>query len=126
MLLVFFRFILLTAPVAALILWLRWRSKQDGDPETLADDMRILRRRLIILLVLAAFAAMGIYLTDNRKAPAGQVYIPPHMEDGVLVPGRFVTQEEAEAFEKQQGMVDLARDREGEDGENDDPDDQTP
>ena len=107
MLLIVFRLILLSTPVAALILWLRWRSKQGGDPAVLEADMLLLRRRLLILLVLTAFAAIGIYLTtEDRRAPAGQAYIPPHMENGVLVPGRFVSPEEAEAFERQKNSED--------------------
>lgn len=87
---VLIRLILLLAPVMALIYWLRWRSARRDNPDALAADVRSLIRRLAVLAGLVILSVITLRLTDDgRKAPAGQTYIPPRMENGELVPGRF-------------------------------------
>jgi hypothetical protein len=31
-----------------------------------------------------------VYIALNTGHPAGMIYIPPHMEDGKLIPGQFI------------------------------------
>jgi hypothetical protein len=38
-----------------------------------------------VILMIAGFVVLG--QLDNQ--PAGSTYVPPHMEDGQLVPGHF-------------------------------------
>lgn len=84
------RLALVLAPVLALIFWLRWRSARKVDPEALAADVKVLTRRLLVLAVITLIAVLSLRLTDDgRKAPAGATYVPPRMENGELVPGRF-------------------------------------
>jgi hypothetical protein len=44
-----------------------------------------------LVLVAASFVFWGLFENRNQRG----VYIPPHLEDGRLVPGRVVPQEEA-------------------------------
>jgi len=48
-------------------------------------------RVLIWLTVIAVILLAGssLYLAQHSGAPAGSDYVPPHMEDGKLVPGRM-------------------------------------
>jgi hypothetical protein len=39
-----------------------------------------------VLLMVAGFVVLA--LTDEQH-PAGSKYVPPHMKDGVLIPGHF-------------------------------------
>jgi hypothetical protein len=48
--------------------------------------------RVLIWLTLAAMAllvASSVYLALRTGAPAGSDYVPPHMENGKLVPGQI-------------------------------------
>lgn len=51
--------------------------------------------RVFGLAMAGAVLAVGFLLLfgEQRSAPPGSRYIPPHMEDGVYVPGRFVPRE---------------------------------
>ncbi|MBF0368238.1 MAG: hypothetical protein HQL52_02175 [Magnetococcales bacterium] len=46
--------------------------------------------RLLLILVMVLFGLMGLehVLRTNKQAPP-ETYIPPHMEEGKLVPGQF-------------------------------------
>lgn len=44
-----------------------------------------------LVLVAASFVFWGLFENRNQRG----VYIPPHLEDGRLVPGRVVSEEEA-------------------------------
>ena len=48
--------------------------------------------RILIWLTALAFVLMigGLYqLTQENAHPAGSSYVPPHMENGKLIPGQF-------------------------------------
>jgi hypothetical protein len=48
--------------------------------------------RVLISLTLTALVllfASSIYLAQRSGAPAGSDYVPPHMENGKLVPGQI-------------------------------------
>jgi len=38
-----------------------------------------------VLLMLAGFVYLGL----REDQPAGSTYVPPHVKDGVLIPGHF-------------------------------------
>ncbi|WCL53603.1 hypothetical protein [Gimibacter soli] len=106
MIAIFFRFILLSLPLAAVILWLRHRAKVDRTEEELEADIRRLRRMLGACVVGMLVAAIGLYVTDDRRSESHTRYFPPHMEGETLVPGRFEPVEEAEDGEKDNGERD--------------------
>jgi hypothetical protein len=48
--------------------------------------------RVLIWLIVAALALLvisSVFLAQRSGAPAGSEYIPPHMENGKLVPGQI-------------------------------------
>lgn len=48
--------------------------------------------RTLILLSAAALALLigsSVFLAQRSGAPAGSEYVPPHMENGKLVPGQI-------------------------------------
>lgn len=91
-----FRIVLLLLPIVALVLWLRWRSKNDLDEA--AQDLELKRFRIGLGLLAAAMllAGLGLRFTDDGSGSTDSVYIPPHVEDGKVVPGRFVPKDEVE------------------------------
>lgn len=101
MVLLILRILLLVTPLLALVLWLKHRAKSDRSPEELDQDVKSLNIRLGVLVIVMLGIVLALYVLDDRRAPAGQVYIPPHMENGVLVQGRFVDKEEAERLKRQ-------------------------
>ena len=90
MLLLIIRLILVLVPMMAIIYWLRWRLKKDRTDEELVEDIRDLRRWLIVAFVVTFTAGLTLYMTDDRKGEARMKYIPPVEKDGVIVPGHFV------------------------------------
>ncbi|WP_308911876.1 hypothetical protein [Pseudokordiimonas caeni] len=106
MIAIFFRFVLLALPLVAVVFWLRHRARADRTEEELEADIRRLRKMLGACVVGMLVAAIGLYLTDDRRSDAHTRYIPPHMEGDTLVPGRFEPMEEPEGDEKDNGERD--------------------
>ena len=69
-----------------------------SDPATLAaDEAREERRAWVFIasLVLIIGGVLTALLLTSRGGDRDQIYIPPRVEDGRVVPGRFVDPEEA-------------------------------
>lgn len=90
MVIIIMRLLLLALPVIALILWLRWRARRVAADGPMDGDVRALIRSLLILLAIGLAAAIGLYTLDDNQAPAGQIYVPPQVVDGELIPGHFI------------------------------------
>ncbi len=54
-------------------------------------------------LLSIALLVGGVLLRGGQPSNTDRVYIPPHSVDGRIVPGRFISQEEAE----ERGLLDL-------------------
>ena len=89
-----FRILLLSLPVIAVIAWLRWRMREDKTEEERLADFAKLRNTLGILVVVGLVAGIGLKLVDDRTGDPRTKYIPPHSENGQVVPGRFVPEDE--------------------------------
>lgn len=95
--LIFLRIMLLLLPVVALVLWLRWRAKQVSD-DTIDVKKELRRFRITLGVLIAAMLMVGISLRvfDDGAGNTDSVYVPPHVVDGEVVPGRFVPKDEAD------------------------------
>lgn len=86
---IIFRLILLLAPLVLVFMWLRWRKRYLSE-DVIKEETDRLTFWTAMLAGLMLLAGLGLYFTDDARAPAGQRYVPPHMKDGELVPGKFV------------------------------------
>jgi len=93
---IFLRIVLLLIPVLAVLAWLRWRMKEDKTEEERAADLAKLQKTLGVLVVVGLAAGLGLKLVDDRTGDPRTRYIPPHSEDGKVVPGRFVPEDGSE------------------------------
>ena len=84
------RGILLLTPLVILIMWLKWRSDSEKNADELQRDVGLLIKRVGILLVIVSGLAITLYFFDGNKGGIDGFYIPPHMENGELVPGQMV------------------------------------
>lgn len=100
---IFLRILLLSLPVIAVLAWLRWRMKEDKTEEARAADLAKLQKTLVALVVTGLVAGVGLKLVDDRMGDARTRYIPPHSENGQVVPGRFVPEEESEPAQQPLG-----------------------
>jgi len=88
------RILLVLLPIAALLLWLRWRSKRDLGEEIREMEARRLRIGMTVLTVALLLSGLAIRFLDDRSGNADQIYIPDRVENGVLIPGKFVPRDE--------------------------------
>lgn len=93
---VFLRIMLVLIPVLALVLWIRWRMKRDLDAETREAEFRNLRVGMVVLLLALVATGIGLRFFDNGGGAVDQVYVPARVEDGKLIPGHYISKEEAE------------------------------
>ena len=85
------RFVLVDAiffllPFAAYALWLLFTRRTMRN----AEDWQA---RTIAWLALAGavpMPAVGLFFIHFGSNPPGGIYVPPHLENGVIVPGHFV------------------------------------
>ena len=81
----FLELVLFLAPFAAYAIYLVLRARYPLEVEHWTGV------RVSILTVIGLAAAVFGLVALNLFAPRGQgVYVPAHVENGVLVPGRFV------------------------------------
>lgn len=90
------RILLVLLPIAALLLWLRWRSKRDLGEEVREVEAKRLRVGMTVLTVLLLLTGLSFRFLDNTSGNVDEVYVPARVENGVLIPGKFVPREEAE------------------------------
>lgn len=95
---IIFRLILLLAPLVLVFMWLRWRKRYLSE-DVIKEETDRLTFWTAMLAGLMLLAGLGLYFTDDARAPAGQRYVPPHMKDGELVPGKFVPEQSEAAPE---------------------------
>lgn len=86
------RILVVLAPVVIYLLWLRYRRRRqtaldDADDASLAAAQRELAWGIAFVAVLM-ISAFG-YLAFSSGEEPGSRYIPPHVEDGKVVPGHF-------------------------------------
>lgn len=93
MTIIILRAALLLMPLVAVIFWLRWRLKKDQTEEERRQDISRLQKTLGVLVLVALAAGMSLRLLDDSTGDARTRYIPPHSEDGKVVPGRFVSED---------------------------------
>jgi len=85
------RLLLFLLPLLAFGLWLwlrRGRAAMD-DAERARQDRRI---RIVLAAFIAAWLAMLAGVTATQHRPSDdEIYVPPRLEDGKIVPGHFET-----------------------------------
>ncbi|WND01965.1 hypothetical protein QGN29_10435 [Temperatibacter marinus] len=113
-----FRIILFLAPILVLILWIRWRMIKVQDGENLDQEFKKVRKYILGLLLLIVLAIVGLKLTENETANAGAQYIPPRLEDGKVIPGKF--KDPKEENQQDDGKGGSSKDGSNKDGSNKD------
>ncbi len=103
MTIIILRIALLLMPLVAVIFWLRWLLKKDQTEEERQQDISRLQKTLGVLVLVALVAGVSLRLLDDRTGDARTRYIPPHSEDGKVVPGRFVSDDDEEPEEGKEG-----------------------
>ncbi|MCJ9427527.1 hypothetical protein [Kordiimonas marina] len=86
----FLRLVLLLLPLVAMGMWLRWRIANRGDEAELQNEFKRLRKTLVVLIILMLLSVLGLWFGDDDLGKAGLKYVPPHSENGKVVPGEFV------------------------------------
>ena len=94
---IFFDGLLFLLPFALYTVYLRLRQ-QDEETSSKQHPWTALFISGLVL-VAASFVFWGLFENTNQRG----VYIPPHLEDGRLVPGRVVPEEEGEGAEEEVG-----------------------
>lgn len=88
------RILVVLLPVIALILWLRWRSKRDLGDEVRELEAKRLRVGMTILTVALLLTGLGFRFLDDTSGNVDEVYVPARVENGVLIPGKFVPKDQ--------------------------------
>jgi hypothetical protein len=73
------------APFAAYALYLAVRRKPVRAAESWTVPVLVWCGGLALILTAVSL----LYLTHFSRAPAGSTYVPPHVENGQVVPGHF-------------------------------------
>jgi len=76
----FAEFALFLVPLLTFVLWRRMAARATGLPSWAL---------VAIVVALASVGALLVALALIEGAPPGAVYVPPHMEDGRVVPGHW-------------------------------------
>ncbi len=118
MIAVILRLVLLLLPIVAVVVWLRWRMRTDRTEDELARDVGTLRKLLVLLIIVMIGAGLGLKLTDENTGDPRTKYIPPHSENGRVVPGKLVPADET--------PKDSTKDSQDTNPESDDPSEQDP
>ncbi|MFC3053429.1 hypothetical protein [Kordiimonas pumila] len=95
MILVIFRVLLLLLPLALMVMWLRYRALKTTDEGISDADVTKARRFLLLIIVAIIITGIGLKLSDD-SGNTDMVYVPARMENGELIPGKFVPAEEIE------------------------------
>ena len=95
-----FRILLILIPIVAVILWLRWRASETMDEEDREAELKRLKIGLGALVVALFAVGIGFRTMDDSSGEVDQVYVPARVEDGKVIPGKFVPRQEAEALKE--------------------------
>lgn len=92
------RILLILLPFILYFLWLRYTKKRaEAAKDAAAGEGVIAEAQTQLVqglgLLVAIMAASFIYMALSSGEDPGKEYIPPHMEDGKLVPGTFRPQD---------------------------------
>ena len=85
---IFFDLLLFLLPFALYAVYLRLRQHDEEGPATKHPWTALFASGLV--LVAASFVFWGLVEDANQRG----VYVPPHLEDGRLVPGRVIPNSE--------------------------------
>ncbi|MEM1021880.1 MAG: hypothetical protein AAGJ09_15460 [Pseudomonadota bacterium] len=96
------RLLLLVLPVAILLYWLSIRQKAAQSGEDMSRKERSIAIAGVIVSLVTLLAL--IFTVPFSGHSTDSIYIPPRTVDGQIVPGEFITREEAEA----RGLLDKA------------------
>jgi hypothetical protein len=93
------RIILVLLPIIALFLWLRWRAVKgtDAEEEFQSQEMKRIRIGAAIIVGVAILAGFGLRYFDDSTGDTDLEYVPPHVENGKVVPGHFVPKKQVPA-----------------------------
>lgn len=80
--------LLFLLPFAIYAVYLRFRPDSENEPALSHPWTGLIIAGLV--LVAASFVFWGVFENANQRG----VYVPPHLEDGRLVPGRVVPESE--------------------------------
>jgi hypothetical protein len=80
--------LLFLLPFAVYALYLRFRPESDNEPALTHPWTMLIIAGLV--LVAGSFVFWGVFENANQRG----VYVPPHLEDGRLVPGRVIPESE--------------------------------
>ena len=84
------RILLFLIPILTLIIFMVWWSQGKRSHKDLsAKEVKYLRYGLIGSIVSLIALGTVLRLTDTSTTDRDAEYVPPHMEDGKLVPGAF-------------------------------------
>jgi len=96
------RILLFLIPILMLITFMVWWSQGKRSRHDLSEkELSYLRYGLIGSII--SIVALGVVLrvTDTSTSDRDAEYVPPHMEEGKLVPGSFKEPEEPDADTKE-------------------------
>lgn len=92
----FLRLMLILIPIAALLMWIRWRMKRDLDEETREIEFRRLRIGLAVLLAVTLATGLGLRFFDDGAGDIDSIYVPARVEDGKVIPGYYIPKDEVD------------------------------
>lgn len=90
-----FRILLFLLPIALLVFWLRWRTKRNSEDGLTEADERKAKITLLALIAGILVAAFSLRYFDDSGSPSGR-YVPARVEDGKVIDGHFVEEDEAQ------------------------------
>ncbi len=90
------RVLLFLIPIVGVLLWLRWRVKRDLDEATRKLEFKRLCIGLSLVLIALLATGLGLRFSDDSSGDIDSVYVPARVENGKLIPGRFVPRDELE------------------------------
>lgn len=96
------RLLLILMPIVVFLYWLTVRQKAAASGEDISKKERSIAIAGAVLTVITLLAL--IFTVPFSGHSTDSVYIPPRTVDGEIIPGEFITLEEAQA----RGLLDQA------------------
>ena len=95
------RIILLLLPLIGVIYFLRWRYRLKVSGEE-ASDEDIVKVRTILITIFVSLLLLGLLLRffDTTTTDRDKIYVPPHVENGKMVPAEYIDRPKAEKSQK--------------------------